>query len=150
MDQEKVKQYANMVPLEIKIPARALTTDPRWALFLFLVTNGEKRFNEIQREFDANPNDITPVLKALVGGGLVKKYAKDHESFIDNRATFYRPTKLGLKYLHALCDVVLPIHPLGNSQYEQKSMIEIQSYKKIGYQTSSYQNFGGKVKSDAR
>lgn len=109
LDGRMVIHYSNMLPLEIRLPAMALKDDKHWAIFLFLLETGEKRFGEIGNEFNQNSNnDLYPVLKDLVEGGLVRRYIKEGDEWIDKRATWYEVTDLGRKYLEFLEQLILP------------------------------------------
>ena len=107
LDERVVNQYSSMLPPEIRLPAMALKDDKHWAVFLYLLETGEKRFGEIGSEFKYNSNnDLSPVLKDLVEGGLVRRYVKEGDEKTDRRATWYEVTDLGSKYLELLESVI--------------------------------------------
>lgn len=109
LDERVVSHYSNMLPQEIRLPAMALKDDKHWAVFLYLLETGEKRFGEIGNEFNYNSNnDLYPVLKDLVEGGLVRRYVKEEDEETDRRATWYDVTDLGRKYLELLERLILP------------------------------------------
>ncbi len=109
LDERVVNQYCTLLPPEIRLPAMALKDDKHWAVFLYLLKSGEKRFGEIGNEFKYNSNnDLSPVLKDLVEGGLVRRYVKDGNEETDRRATWYDVTDLGRKYLELLEGLILP------------------------------------------
>ncbi|OQB39147.1 MAG: Transcriptional regulator PadR-like family protein [Euryarchaeota archaeon ADurb.Bin165] len=109
LDEQVVNQYSNMRPQEIRLPAMALKDDKHWAVYLYLLETGEKRFGEIGNEFHYNSNnDLYPVLKDLVEGGLVRRYVKEEDEETDRRATWYNVTDLGRNYLELLERLILP------------------------------------------
>lgn len=109
LDGNVVRQYSGMLPREVRLPAAALKDDRHWAVFLYLLETGEKRFREIGEEFDINSNnDLDPILKNLVEGGLVCRFMKDTDQDSDRRATWYQVTSLGIAYLEMLEAVILP------------------------------------------
>jgi DNA-binding PadR family transcriptional regulator len=111
LDERVVSNYCNMLPQEIRLPAMALKDDKHWGIFLYLMETGEKRFGEIGNEFHYNSNnDLYPVLKDLVEGGLVRRYLKEGDEETDRRATWYDVTDLGRKYLEILEWLILPGH----------------------------------------
>lgn len=109
LDEQVVNQFSNTLPLEIRLPAMALKDDRHWAVFLYLLETGEKRFGEIGSEFNCNSNnDLYPVLKDLVTGGLVRRYVKEGDEETDRRATWYEVSGLGRQYLALLERLILP------------------------------------------
>jgi len=117
-----------MLPQEIRLPAMALKDDKHWAVFLYLLETGEKRFGEIGNEFNYNSNnDIYPVLKDLVEGGLVRRYVKEGDEDTDRRATWYDITDLGRKYLELLEGLIMP----GPDPEIQRRKIEIKESGKF-------------------
>ena len=106
---EVVQEYNRKIPPEIRLPAMALKDDRHWAVFLYLLESGEKRFGEIGEMFEINSNnDLDPILKTLVEGGLVRRFMKDCTRESDRRATWYQVTELGQKYLDMLEELILP------------------------------------------
>jgi len=107
IDQGAVERYLSLAPLEMREAVSALSNDKRWAVFIALVTEGEKCFTELKEEFGTNPNTMATILKALVEGGLVARRVQVREVG-DNRKIFYEPTPVGTKILSMLYDAVLP------------------------------------------
>lgn len=109
LDERVVDEYCNKLPLEMRLPAMALKDDKHWAVFLYLVENGETRFGEIGGSFRIESNnDIDPILKRLVEGGIVKKYVKTCGQLVDKRATWYNITDIGREYLESLIMIITP------------------------------------------
>ncbi|KDE54362.1 MarR family winged helix-turn-helix transcriptional regulator [Methanoculleus sp. MH98A] len=108
MEQAVVEEFLNEVPYEARAAVTELNSDLRWAVYIALVLEGRKYFNEIKEEFKANPNTIGPVLKGLVDGGLVARKIAKFEDFADKRKVFYEPTALGLRLFRVLNDVAIP------------------------------------------
>jgi DNA-binding PadR family transcriptional regulator len=124
LDDRVVNQYCNMLPQEIRLSAMALKDEKHWAVFLYLMETGEKRFGEIGNEFHYNSNnDLYPVLKDLVEGGLVRRYLKEGDEKPDKRATWYNVTALGRKYLEILERLILP-GPIPENK-EDKMVIKV-------------------------
>ena len=108
MEQAVVEKFLDEVPYEARAAVTELNSDLRWAVYVALVIEGRKYFNEIKEEFKANPNTIGPVLKGLADGGLVTRKIAKLEDFADKRKVFYEPTALGLRLFRVLNDVVIP------------------------------------------
>jgi len=108
MEQAVVEKFLDEVPYEARAAVTELNGDLRWAVYVALVLEGRKYFNEIKEEFKANPNTIGPVLKGLVDGGLVARKIAKLEDFADKRKVFYEPTALGLRLFRVLNDVAVP------------------------------------------
>jgi DNA-binding MarR family transcriptional regulator len=109
IDQAVADRYLGMVPLEVREAVSALSDDLRWAVYIALATEGEKYFTELKEEFGANPNTMTTVLKALVGGGLVARRVRTGDVG-DRRKIYYALTPAGGRLFTALYDVALPPH----------------------------------------
>lgn len=106
---EVVREYTRKMPIEIRLPTMALKDERHWAVFLYLLEAGEQRFGEIGERFKINSNnDLDPILKTLVEGGLVRRFMKDGTGENDRRATWYQVTELGEKYLDMLEELILP------------------------------------------
>lgn len=104
-----VREYNEKIPLEIRLPATALRDERHWAVFLYLLEAGERRFGEIGERFKINSNnDLDPILKTLIEGGLVRRFMKDSTYESDRRATWYQVTELGRQYLELLEELILP------------------------------------------
>lgn len=108
MERAVVEKFLDEVPYEARAAVTELNSDLRWAVYVALVLEGRKYFNEIKEEFKANPNTIGPVLKGLVDGGLVARKIAKLEDFADKRKVFYEPTNLGLRLFRVLNDVAVP------------------------------------------
>lgn len=108
MDDLVIQQYLKKVPVEIREAVMELDTDQKWAIFIALTIDGNKYFNQLKKEFGANPNTIDKNLKSLINGGLVDKKVKKLGDIGDNNKIYYTTTKLGEKLLANLYKVVLP------------------------------------------
>ncbi|MCA1917284.1 winged helix-turn-helix transcriptional regulator [Methanospirillum hungatei] len=147
LDEQVVNQYSTMFPMEIRLPVMALKDDKHWAVFLYLLEAGEKRFGEIGNEFKYNSNnDLSPVLKDLVEGGLVRRYVKDGDEETDRRATWYDVTDLGRKYLDLLERLILP----GPVPDRQRGKIEIKESGKFVLAATKFLEYkqGTKIKTE--
>jgi len=108
MDEQAVQHYLNKVPLEIREAVMELDTSQKWAIYIALAVDGDKYFNQLKKEFKANPNTIDKALKSLVTSGLVAKKVKQLADIGDTNRTYYTTTRLGEKLLNSLYEVVLP------------------------------------------
>lgn len=108
MDEQVVQQYLDQVPAEIREAVMELDTPQKWAIYIALTVDGEKYFNELKKQFNANPNTIDKNLKSLVAGGLVAKKVKQLGDIGNTNKTYYTSTRLGEKLLAGLYDVILP------------------------------------------
>lgn len=109
LNRDVVREYTEILPREIRIPATALKDERHWAVFLYLLEAGERRFGEIGERFEIKSNnDLDPILKNLVQGGLVRRYMKDSSGEGDRRATWYQVTDFGQRYLKMLEELILP------------------------------------------
>ena len=108
MDEQVVRHYLKKVPVEIREAVMELDTPQKWAIYIALAVDGDKYFNQLKKEFRANPNTIDKALKSLVASGLVAKKVKQLADIGDTNRTYYTTTRLGEKLLNRLCDVVLP------------------------------------------
>jgi DNA-binding HxlR family transcriptional regulator len=108
MDEQIVRQYLDQVPAEIREAVMELDTPQKWAIYIALTVDGEKYFNELKKQFGANPNTIDKNLKSLVAGGLVAKKVKHPGDIGNSTKTYYTSTRLGEKLLAGLYEVVLP------------------------------------------
>ncbi|MFA6363070.1 hypothetical protein, partial [Methanoregula sp.] len=73
MDELAVQHYLDQVPVEIREAVMELDTPQKWAIYIALAVDGDKYFNQLKKQFRANPNTIDKALKSLVEGGLVAK-----------------------------------------------------------------------------
>jgi DNA-binding HxlR family transcriptional regulator len=108
MDEQVVRQYLDQVPAEIREAVMELDTPQKWAIYIALTVDGEKYFNELKKQFGANPNTIDKNLKSLVASGLVVKKVKQPGDIGNSNRTYYASTRLGEKLLAGLYEVVLP------------------------------------------
>ncbi len=107
MNKTQVDYYLDYMPAETRAAIMALDNDQKWAIYLALSLEGQKYFNELKKQFDANANTIDPILKSLIAGGLVARKVKQLDSIGKGRC-YYQTTKLGLDILDVLYDVTLP------------------------------------------
>ena len=103
-----MQHYLDKVPAEIREAVMELDTPQKWAIYIALAVEGDKYFNQLKKQFGANPNTIDKALKSLVAGGLVAKKVKQLADVGDTNKTCYTTTKLGEKLLAGLSDVALP------------------------------------------
>ncbi len=108
MDAQIVQQYLDRIPVEIREAVMELDTPGKWAIFIALAVDGDKYFNQLKKEFVANPNTLDKALKSLVTSGLVEKKVKQLADTGDTNRTYYTTTRLGEKLLNNLQEVVLP------------------------------------------
>jgi DNA-binding HxlR family transcriptional regulator len=108
MDELAVQHYLDQVPVEIREAVMELDTPQKWAIYIALAVDGDKYFNQLKKQFRANPNTIDKALKSLVVGGLVAKKVKQLVDTSDTNKTYYTTTRLGEKLLAGLCDAALP------------------------------------------
>lgn len=108
MDEHTVQHYLDLVPVEIREAIMELDTPQKWAIYIALTFDGDQYFNQLKKQFDANPKTINDALKSLVASGLVAKKVKQLEEIGDTNKTYYSTTKLGEKLLANLYEVVLP------------------------------------------
>lgn len=108
MDEHAVRHYVELVPVEIREAIMELDTPYKWAVYIALATDGDKYFNQLKKEFSANPKTLTDVLKALTAGGLIDRKVRQLADAGDSNKVYYTITKLGEKLLVHLHEVVLP------------------------------------------
>ena len=116
MDEDTVRQYLDKVPVEVREAVMELDTPYKWAVFIALTVDGDKYFNQLKKEFSANPKTLTDVLRSLVAGGLVDRKVKRLADAGDTNRNYYASTKLGEKILTGLYEVVLPPREPGVKQ----------------------------------
>jgi DNA-binding HxlR family transcriptional regulator len=116
MDEHTVQQYLDQVPVEIREAVMELDTPYKWAIYIALTVDGDKYFNQLKKEFKANPKTLTDSLKSLVASGLVDRKVKQLVEIGDTNKNYYTTTKLGEKLLANLYEVVLP--PLAVSELQ--------------------------------
>jgi len=108
MDEHAVQHYLDQVPVEIREAVMELDTQQKWAIYIAVTVEGDKYFNQLKKQFKANPNTIDKALKSLVAGGLVAKKVRQLADIGDTNKTYYTSTTLGEKLLTGLFEVALP------------------------------------------
>ncbi len=108
MDEHAVQYYLDQVPVEIREAVMELDTPQKWAIYIAVTVEGDKFFNQLKKQFKANPNTIDKALKSLVAGGLVAKKEKQLADIGDTNKTYYTSTTLGEKLLTGLYEIALP------------------------------------------
>ncbi len=119
MDELAVQHYLDQVPVEIREAVMELDTQQKWAIYIALSVDGDKYFNQLKKQFKANPNTIDKALKSLIEGGLVAKKVKQLVDTGDTNKTYYTTTRLGEKLLTNLYEVVLQPLAMGEMQSTQ-------------------------------
>jgi len=117
-----MQHYLNQVPVEIREAVMELDTPQKWAIYIALTVDGYKYFNQLKKQFNANPKTLTDVLKSLVASGLVDRKVKQLVDAGDTNKNYYTTTKLGEKLLMNLYEVVLPPLAVGEVQYQKVTM----------------------------
>ena len=139
LDGNMIQQYCGMLPREIRLPAAALKDDRHWGVFLYLLEAGEQRFRDIGEVFDIKSNnDLDPILKTLVEGGLVRRFMKDTTQESDRRATWYQVTVLGQKYLELLEELILPQVLPGSDTHIPNHQQDMGKYREIKMKPPQY------------
>ncbi len=104
---EKIKEYADELPSELRRAVEALDDDLRQAIFFVLLKNGELSFTQIMTELEIPRKDssiLSHHLKILEKGALIKnKYAK--KEGVDSHS-FYDLTDFGEDLLDKLMDTL--------------------------------------------
>ena len=104
---EKIKEYADELPSELKRAVEALDDDLRQAIFFVLLKNGEQSFTQIMTQLEIPRKDssiLSHHLKILEKGALIKnKYAK--KEGVDSHS-FYDLTDFGEDILDGLMDTI--------------------------------------------
>jgi DNA-binding HxlR family transcriptional regulator len=124
MDEHAVRHYLDQVPVEIREAVMELDTPYKWAIYIALTVEGDKYFNQLKKQFNANPKTLTDVLKSLVASGLVDRKVKQLVDAGDTNKNYYTTTKLGEKLLMNLHEVVLPPLVAREIQNEQVEINE--------------------------
>lgn len=108
MDNEKMKNYLDLVPPEIRDAVSGLHDDKHWAVYIALLENGETNFSSLKEEFDLKSTQVVRILRDLGDAGLVAQYTPDLKE-VDNRArSFYKVTPIGLDFIESLMEQFLP------------------------------------------
>ena len=108
LDEHALQHYLNQVPVEIREAVMELDTPQKWAIYIALTVDGDKYFNQLKKQFNANPKTLTDALKSLVASGLVDRKVKQLVDVGDTNKNYYTTTKLGEKLLAGLYGVALP------------------------------------------
>ncbi len=108
MDKEVVEKYASEVPIELRNAVKALSDDRKWAVFVVLVKEGEKNFNNLKALFRAHPQELSRILKSLKSAGLIRRYVFSLEDVEKVQKTFYEPTEFGKEFLESLYFSIMP------------------------------------------
>ncbi len=108
MDDQAIRHYLDWVPVEIREAVMELDTPQKWAIYIALTVDGDKYFNQLKKQFNANPKTINEALKSLVASGLVAKKVRQLADIGDTNKTYYTSTTLGEKLLAAFYKVALP------------------------------------------
>ena len=108
MDEQAIRHYLDLVPVEIREAVMELDTPQKWAIYIALTVDGDKYFNQLKKQFNANPKTINEALKSLVASGLVVKKVRQLADIGDTNKTYYTSTILGEKLLAAFYEVALP------------------------------------------
>ena len=119
MDEHAVQQYLDQVPVEIREAVMELDTPHKWAVYIALTVEGDKYFNQLKKQFNANPKTLTDILRSLVASGLVDRKVKQLVDAGDTNKNYYTTTKLGEKLMVNLYEAVLPPLPIGKIHGEQ-------------------------------
>lgn len=88
---DKIKEYANEMPKELRLAMGALDDDIRLAIFFVILKYGELSFSEIMKELEIPPEQsskLTYHIKKLQKGAMIeneylKKEGVDSHSFYD-------------------------------------------------------------------
>lgn len=124
MNEDAVRHYLNHVPVEIREAVMELDTPQKWAIYIALAIDGDKYFNQLKKQFNANPKTLTDVLKSLVASGLVDRKVRQLVDAGDTNKNYYTTTKLGKKLLSGLFEVALPSLKTGKIQSARIKIIE--------------------------
>lgn len=131
MDEHVLQHYLEKVPVEIREAVMELNTPQKWAVYISLTVDGDKYFNELKKQFNANPKTMNDVLKSLVASGLIAKKVKVPGDIGSANKSYYTTTRLGEKLLINLYEVILP--PFSNRELSPGTlMITKQDGKGIG------------------
>ena len=124
MDEHAIQHYLTQVPVEIREAVMGLDTPQRWAIYIALTVDGDKYFNQLKKQFDANPKTLNDALKLLIASGLIARKVKQLGDTGDTNKTYYTTTKLGEKLLMNLYEVVLPPLVVSETQSTRIKIIE--------------------------
>ncbi|MDP2845949.1 MAG: winged helix-turn-helix domain-containing protein [Candidatus Methanoperedens sp.] len=104
---QKIAEYANEMPLELRRAIEALNDDFRMAIFFVLLKHGDLSFSQIMTELEIPRKDssiLSHHLKILQKGALIKnEYAK--KEGVDSHS-FYNLTEFGEDVLNGLINTL--------------------------------------------
>jgi len=109
MDEHIMERYLAEVPYEFREAVMSLSNDKNWAIYIALVKEGEKRFNEIKDQFGSNHSpEIDRALKTLINGGLIEKVAHEPIEIGNINRSYYSVSEMGIKFIDCLGDILSP------------------------------------------
>lgn len=111
LKEEKVQDYLELVPLEIRDATSGLSNDTHWAVFIALLENDDMWFTQIKSEFGLESTQLVRILRNLGRAGLVQQYTSDLREIKSRARSFYRVTPIGRDFIESLMDRVLPCSP---------------------------------------
>lgn len=106
MDEEKMNAYLNKIPREIRHSIKQLDNDRNWAIYLAIMFEGRKSFNDLKVEFDANSNEVNRALTALTEGGLISRRIEKLSDIGKQKKSLYYSTTHGRILLNCLFDTI--------------------------------------------
>jgi len=106
MDEAKMNVYLNKIPREIRHSIKKLDNDKNWAIYLALMFEGRKSFNDLKVEFDANSNEINRALTSLTDGGLISRRIEKLSDIGKQKKSLYYSTTHGRILLNCLFDTI--------------------------------------------
>lgn len=112
MDQSVVDRYLNEIPSVLINATKPLGDEKCWAVYITLLKEGGLRFNRIKEIYDAQPAEISRILKALANAGLIAKQVRIIDDIGNTEASYYTPTTLGKILIKSLYQGLLPMGPM--------------------------------------
>lgn len=112
MDQSKIEKYLDEIPSVLINATKPLGDEKCWAVYITLLQEGGLRFNKIKEIYDAQPAEISRILKSLANAGLIAKKVRSIDELGDTEAAYYTPTTLGKSLIASLYRGLLPTSPL--------------------------------------
>ena len=107
---EKITQYAEEIPEEVKLAVKALNDESRQAILVLLSSNVELSFSEIQKELRIDKVKLNNHLKKLFSSALIDHYYR-HEVGNPNYS-YYSISRLGKRVLTNLIQAFIPPSPI--------------------------------------
>ncbi|MGC9435514.1 MAG: hypothetical protein ACP5C4_05445 [Methanomicrobiales archaeon] len=111
LKEEKVQDYLELVPTEVRDATSGLSNDTHWAVFIALLENDEMWFTQIKSEFGLESTQLVRILRDLGRAGLVQQYTSDLREIKSRARSFYRVTPIGRDFIESLMDRFLPCSP---------------------------------------